>query len=128
MGDADQTDQARGRFAKRAIGTLPAARPLFDSAGTRPSRHAHWRRPRLVLPEQAGALCHQNDSGTPMDWVTAMKDMQRQLEKLRVQVAECEIIRDLATNPKKKELFARLVEQHKTLVDQIERAMTESKE
>jgi len=62
-----------------------------------------------------------------VDWVTAMKDMQQQLEKLRVQVAECEIIRDLATNPKKKELFARLVEQHKTLVDQIERAMIESK-
>ena len=56
-----------------------------------------------------------------------MKDMQQQLEKLRVQEAECEIIRDLATNPKKKELFARLAEHHKTLAAQIERTITESK-
>jgi hypothetical protein len=55
-----------------------------------------------------------------------MKDMREHLEKLRVQIAECEIIRDLATDPKKRELFARLAEHHKTLVDEIERSMAES--
>jgi hypothetical protein len=60
-------------------------------------------------------------------WENAVKDMQQHLEKLRRQAAECEIIRDLATNPKKKELFARLAEHHKTLATQIERAITESK-
>jgi hypothetical protein len=35
-----------------------------------------------------------------------MQDMQAQLERLRVQIAECEMIRDLATHTKKRELFA----------------------
>ena len=52
-----------------------------------------------------------------------MKDMQEHLEKLQVQIAECEIIRDLATDPKKRELFARLAEHHKVLAAEIEKAM-----
>lgn len=56
-----------------------------------------------------------------------MKDMQAHLEKLRTQVAECELIRDLATDPKKRELFDRLAEHHKVLVAEIERAIAESK-
>ncbi|QHP71266.1 hypothetical protein EI171_30650 [Bradyrhizobium sp. LCT2] len=41
-----------------------------------------------------------------------MKDMQAQLEKLQRDAAECALIRDLATDPKKRELFAKLAEQH----------------
>jgi hypothetical protein len=52
-----------------------------------------------------------------------MQDMQAQLEKLRVQVAECEMIRDLATDPAKRELFARLAEHFKVLVAEIENVM-----
>lgn len=52
-----------------------------------------------------------------------MKDMQAHLEKLRVQIAECEIIRDLATEPSKRELFARLAEHFKVLACEIEKAM-----
>ena len=37
-----------------------------------------------------------------------MQDMLAQLEKLRSDAAECELIRDLATDPKKRELFDRL--------------------
>lgn len=37
-----------------------------------------------------------------------MKDMQAHLEKLRAQIAECEMIRDLAPDLRKRELFARL--------------------
>ena len=55
-----------------------------------------------------------------------MRDMQAQLEKLRTQVAECEMIRDLATDPKKRELFNRLAEHHKVLVAEVERAIAES--
>jgi hypothetical protein len=40
-----------------------------------------------------------------------MQDMQAQLEKLRRDAAECALIRDLATDPKKRDLFARLAEQ-----------------
>jgi hypothetical protein len=54
-----------------------------------------------------------------------MQDMRTHLEKLRVQVAECELISRLATDKKKKELFARLAEHHKTLAAAIERAMNE---
>ena len=52
-----------------------------------------------------------------------MKDMQEHLEKLRVQIAECEMIRDLATDPKKRDLFARLAEHHKVLAGELERAI-----
>jgi hypothetical protein len=52
-----------------------------------------------------------------------MQDMKTHLEKLRVQVAECEMIRDLATDPKKRELFARLAEHFKGLVADLERAI-----
>lgn len=51
-----------------------------------------------------------------------MKDIQAYLEKLQVQTAECEIIRDLATDPKKRELFARLAEHFRTLSVELERA------
>jgi hypothetical protein len=52
-----------------------------------------------------------------------MKDMQTHLERLRVQVAECEMIRDLATDEKKRQLFARLAEHFRILATEIERAM-----
>jgi hypothetical protein len=47
-------------------------------------------------------------------------DMQAHLEKLHVQIAECEMIRDLATDPAKRELFARLAEHFKVLVSEVE--------
>ena len=37
-----------------------------------------------------------------------MKDMEAHLEKLRRDAAECAIIRDLATDPKKRDLFTNL--------------------
>jgi hypothetical protein len=53
-----------------------------------------------------------------------MQDMQTHLEKLRVQLAECEMIRDLATAPAKRELFTRLAEHFRVLVAEIENAIT----
>jgi hypothetical protein len=57
--------------------------------------------------------------------VAAMKDMQAQLEKLRKDAAECALIRDLATDPKKRELFARLAEHLSVLADAVEHAIAE---
>ncbi|WP_439373085.1 hypothetical protein [Bradyrhizobium sp. DASA03120] len=54
-----------------------------------------------------------------------MKDMRAQLEKLRTEAAECALIRDLATDKKKRELFARLAEHLGVLAGEVERAMTE---
>jgi hypothetical protein len=49
-----------------------------------------------------------------------MKDMQACMEKLRVQTAECELIRDLATDKAKRQLFSRLAEHFKVLAGHIE--------
>jgi hypothetical protein len=54
-----------------------------------------------------------------------MKDMQAQLERLHLQIAECEIMRDLATNPEKRELFAMFAENFKILANQIEKAIAD---
>jgi hypothetical protein len=49
-----------------------------------------------------------------------------ELEKLRRDAAECELIRDLATDPKKRELFDRLAAHLMVLASEVERAMLES--
>ncbi|WP_377829421.1 hypothetical protein ACFKHW_05590 [Bradyrhizobium lupini] len=54
-----------------------------------------------------------------------MKDMQAQLEKLQRDAAECALIRDLATDPKKRELFARLAHLA-VLASAVEHAIGES--
>jgi len=54
-----------------------------------------------------------------------MKDMQARLEKLSRDAAECALIRDLATDPKKRELFARLAEHLDLLASTVKQAMRE---
>ena len=55
-----------------------------------------------------------------------MKDYQAQLEKLRRDAAECALIRDLATDSKKRELFDRLAAHLTVLAAEVERVMLES--
>jgi hypothetical protein len=52
-----------------------------------------------------------------------MQDMRAQLEKLRTGAAECALIRDLATDPKKRELFTKLADHLTVLADEVERAI-----
>jgi ABC-type branched-subunit amino acid transport system ATPase component len=52
-----------------------------------------------------------------------MKDCQTHLETLRKQAAETALIRDLATDPQKQELFAKLTVHSNTLAAEVERAM-----
>jgi hypothetical protein len=56
-----------------------------------------------------------------------LKDYQASLEKLRRDSAECALIRDLATEPAKREMFTRLAEHLARLADEVERAMNEGK-
>jgi hypothetical protein len=56
-----------------------------------------------------------------------MKDYLAQSEKLRKEAAECALIRDLATDPKKREMFDRLAAHLGSLADQLERAILERK-
>ena len=52
-----------------------------------------------------------------------MQDMKAHLEKLRADAAECALIRDLATDPVKRELFTRLAAHLNTLAGEIETAI-----
>lgn len=53
-----------------------------------------------------------------------MKDYQRHLEKLRKDAAECALVRDLATDKAKRDMFDRLARHLDELADQVERAMS----
>jgi hypothetical protein len=52
-----------------------------------------------------------------------MQDMRAHLEKLRADAAECALIRDLATDPQKRELFTRLAEHLSVLASEVEAAI-----
>jgi hypothetical protein len=56
-----------------------------------------------------------------------MKDFQASIEKLRKDAAEAAMIRDLATDPIKREMFDRLSEHLNRLADEVEQAMTSAK-
>ncbi len=56
-----------------------------------------------------------------------MRDYQASVEKLRYQAAEAALIRDLATDPAKRETFGRIHEHLSRLADEVERAMSEPK-
>ncbi|WP_247327366.1 hypothetical protein [Bradyrhizobium sp. 141] len=52
-----------------------------------------------------------------------MRDMHEQLEKLRNDAADCKSISDLVTDPRKRELFARLADHLSVLATEVERAI-----
>jgi hypothetical protein len=52
-----------------------------------------------------------------------MQDMKTHLEKLRTDAAECALIRDLTTDPGKRELFTRLAEHLSILASEVEAAI-----
>jgi hypothetical protein len=56
-----------------------------------------------------------------------MKDYQRHLEKLRKDAAECALVRDLATDKAKREMFDRLASHLNQLADEIEQAARAAK-
>ena len=55
-----------------------------------------------------------------------MQDCQASIEKLRKDAAEAALIRDLATDKTKREVFSRLHEHLNRLADDVERAMKAS--
>ena len=56
-----------------------------------------------------------------------MKDMQAHLDKLRRDAAECAIIRDLASDQKKRELFTKLADHLSVLAAEVERAIAKDR-
>jgi hypothetical protein len=61
------------------------------------------------------------------DFAPPMKDYKLQLEKLRSDAAECALVRDLATDKAKREMFDRLALHLDQLADEVERAMNARK-
>jgi hypothetical protein len=59
--------------------------------------------------------------------MAAMKDYQATIEKLRKDAAEAALIRDLATNRTKREMFNRLHEHLTQLADELRQAMKSDK-
>jgi hypothetical protein len=57
-----------------------------------------------------------------------MKDYRASLAKLRNDAAECALIRDLATEPAKRDMFDRLHAHLNRLADEVEMAMSEASE
>jgi hypothetical protein len=55
--------------------------------------------------------------------LAAVKDYQASIEKLRKDAAEAALIRDLATNMTKREMFDRLHQHLTRLADEVEQAM-----
>jgi hypothetical protein len=55
-----------------------------------------------------------------------MKDYQAHLEKLRKDAAECALVRDLATESAKRDMFDRLSRHLDELADEVERATNAS--
>lgn len=55
-----------------------------------------------------------------------MKDMQTHLEKLRRDAAECALIRDLATDPMKRDLFDKLAAHLSILASEVEKVLAET--
>lgn len=53
-----------------------------------------------------------------------MKDYQESIEKLRKDAAEAALIRDLATDRAKREVFNRLQQHLNRLADEVERAVS----
>ncbi|MBR1175022.1 hypothetical protein JQ617_13720 [Bradyrhizobium sp. KB893862 SZCCT0404] len=53
-----------------------------------------------------------------------MKDMIAHWEKLQADAAECALIRDLATDRMKRELYSRLAEHLRTLAGEVERVIS----
>jgi hypothetical protein len=59
-------------------------------------------------------------------WSNIVKDYLASLEKLRKDAAEAALIRDLATDKIKRDMYARLHEHFNRLADEIEQAIKSS--
>jgi len=57
-----------------------------------------------------------------------MKDYLASIEKFRKDAAECALVRDLATDHAKREMFDRLSRHLDQLADEVERAMNAPKD
>jgi hypothetical protein len=87
-----------------------------------PRNGSSWR-----YQSKAGAESNGLFEPTSKSGLTTVKDYQASIEKLRRDAAEAALIRDLATNSTKREMFDRLHQHLTLLADEVERAMKSDK-
>ena len=92
-----------------------------------PSRPATCLRASTAGSSRITVPLLQSELSPPADqaYGRGMEDMLAHLETLQVQIAECEMIRDLATDPVKRALFTKLAEHYKVLAAEVQRAINE---
>ena len=54
-----------------------------------------------------------------------MQDMQKHRDILLREAEECQLVSDRATDPAKRELFAKLAEHHRMLAAEVDRAIAQ---
>jgi hypothetical protein len=64
-------------------------------------------------------------SPSPEDELPPMQDMQKHRDILLREAEECQLESDRATDPAKRELFAKLAEHHRTLAAEVDRAIAQ---
>ena len=92
-----------------------------------PSRPATCLRGSTAGSSRITVPLLQSELSPPADqaYSRGMEDMLAHLETLQVQIAECEMIHDLATDPVKRALFTKLAEHYKVLAAEVQRAINE---
>jgi hypothetical protein len=61
-----------------------------------------------------------------MEHSLLMKDYLASIDKLRKEAAEAALVRDLATDPVKRDMYGRMHDHLMTLANEVERAMSRS--
>jgi hypothetical protein len=61
-----------------------------------------------------------------MEHSLLMKDYLASIEKLRKEAVDAALVRDLATDPAKREMYGRIHDHLMTLANEVERAMSRS--
>jgi hypothetical protein len=110
-----QADECREQAARRL-----ALSPRIRGSGL-PRNGLSWRCQLRTAGSNGLFQGHQQIG------LTTVKDYQASIEKLRRDAAEAALIRDLATNPTKREMFDRLHQHLTLLADEVERAMKSDK-
>ena len=98
---------------------------LPDAPGARPEQQpgAGDSYKGTVTSNWNRKLHQELDGSRSMCDVISMKELEIQLEKLRSEAAECRILSDVATDPEKRELFAKVGQHVAALVAGVEGAL-----
>jgi hypothetical protein len=108
---------------------LPCAKDDADKFRQQ-AEHCRQQAEKAISPLDRGVAANgwgMDHAGDVSRGTPTVKDYQASIEKLRKEAAEAALIRDLATNSTKREMFDRLHQHLTLLADEVERAMKSDK-